>query len=195
MEEMKDTGGLWEKADDIALIRAFLGGAEAAFEALYRRHKGQLYGFLIHLTGSEAEASEVFSETWIRALDKLPRYRDDGKFGAWLLRIGRNYYWDRCRRRNRYPTDSLDAELPPAVAAPRCEEPEERRAADETGRAIEAALRELPPEQREVFLLRQQEISFREIATMQRVSVNTVLSRMQYALRSLRKKLAGTVGK
>lgn len=179
-----------ENMDDGALIASFLRGGEAAFEVLYRRHRGALYAFLTHLAGDSAEADEVFSETWLRALEKLPKYRDDGKFDAWLFRIGRNYYLDRCRARQRRRNVSLDDETPPSVPANANSEPHTQSEAKETGELISAALRKLPAEQREVFLLRQQDVAFKEIAAIQRTSVNTVLSRMQYALRALRRELA-----
>ncbi len=180
-----------ESLSDGELIAGFLRGGEAAFEVLYKRYRGALYAFLVHLVGDSAEADEVFSETWLRVIEKLPQYRDDGKFSAWLFRIGRNFYLDRCRNRQRRPSVSLDEETPPPVAAQASCEPHARLEADETGQLIAAALLKLSAEQREVFLLRQQEISFKEIAEIQHTSINTALSRMQYALRILRRELAG----
>ena len=73
------------EADDGALIAAFVRGDERAFEQLYGRYKRQLYGFLNNLiVDNPAEVDEVFEETWLRVLEKLPRYRDEGRFSAWL---------------------------------------------------------------------------------------------------------------
>ena len=86
-------------AGDGELIAAFVRGDEKAFEQLYGRYKRQLYGFLNNLiTDNPAEVDEVFEETWLRVLDKLPGYRDEGRFSAWLFRIGRNIFIDRLRK-------------------------------------------------------------------------------------------------
>ena len=96
------------EADDGALIAAFVRGDERAFEQLYGRYKRQLYGFLNNLiVDNPAEVDEVFEETWLRVLEKLPRYRDEGRFSAWLFRIGRNIFIDRIRKNRNFS--------PPAV--------------------------------------------------------------------------------
>ncbi len=175
--------------DDAALIRAYCGGDERAFETLYHRYRRQLYGFLTNLmTAGSGDVDEIFAETWLRVIDKLPTYRDDGRFSAWLFRIARNLYIDGLRR-NRpmaFPVE-LDAEDAPLPPAPPGVNPDRAYDAKELGRVIGDAVGALPPEQREVFLLRQQELAFKEIAELQGCSINTVLGRMQYALKSLRK--------
>ena len=85
---------------------------------------------------------------------------------------------------------SLDVEEPPPVAAPAGCGPGERTELSEIEKLIESAVSQLPPELRETFLLRQQGVAFKEIAEIQQCSINTALSRMQYALRGLRKSLS-----
>ena len=107
-----------ESPRDAVLIRKFIDGDEAAFEDLYRRYRSKLYAFLNNLIGSGAECDEVFEETWLRVIDRLPKYRDDGRFGAWLFRVARNIFYDRLRRRRgEEPQLSLDVDEPPQVAA------------------------------------------------------------------------------
>ena len=177
---------------DAVLIKRFLRGEEAAFERLYHRYRRQLYAFLNNLIGPGAECDEVFEETWIRIIDRLPDYRDDGRFGAWLFRVARNLFYDRLRR-NRQEREMipLDADEPPQLSAPMGSGPGECLELNEVENLINAALAELPAELRETFLLRQQGVAFREIAEIQSCSINTALSRMQYALRALRKALSG----
>lgn len=175
---------------DSELIKAFGEGNHAAFETLYHRYRRQLYGFLSNLIpGNPAEVDEVFEETWLRVIEKLPKYRDDGKFSAWLFRVSRNLFIDRIRR-SRPPGGgmlALDAEETPEIAGPASMSPERELDSTELEQVISDAVGKLPPEQREVFLLRQQKLPFRDIAVIQQCSINTVLGRMQYALRSLRK--------
>lgn len=177
------------EAGDGALIAAFVRGDERAFEQLYGRYKRQLYGFLNNLIVNDpAEVDEVFEETWLRVLEKLPRYRDEGRFSAWLFRIGRNIFIDRIRKnRNVAAALDLDAEEAPQVAGPESLEPDQELELGEVGDVIAQAVERLPVEQREVFLLRQQELAFKEIAEIQGCSINTVLGRMQYAMKSLRR--------
>ena len=179
-----------ERSDDAALIKRYLGGDEAAFEILYHRYRSRVYAFLNNLIGPGAECDEVFEETWLRVIDRLPKYRDDGRFGAWLFRIARNIFYDRLRRRRvRGDTVSLDADEPPPIAAEGAG-PGEALELDEIGRLISAEVAKLSPEMRETFWLRQQGVAFKEIAAMHKCSINTSLSRMQYVLRALRKALA-----
>ena len=180
-----------KKPTDAALIKKFLGGDEKAFEELYGRYRRQLYAFLGNLIGDKAECDEVFEETWLKVIDNLPRYKDDGRFGAWLFRVARNRFYDRLRRNRRERENlSLDVEEPPQVAAPAGCGPGERMELNELEILVNSAVAKLPEELRETFLLRQQGVAFREIAEIQQCSINTALSRMQYALRALRKSLS-----
>ena len=177
---------------DAVLIKSFLSGDEQAFEALYGRYKRQLYGFLNNLVGPGVECDEVFEETWLRVIDRLPEYRDDGRFGAWLFRVARNLFYDRLRRKRREAEQiSLDTDEPPRVSAPAGSGPAERLDLDEVENLVMSAVSGLPEELKETFLLRQQGMAFKEIAVIQGCSINTSLSRMQYALRALRKALSG----
>jgi len=183
--------GAGKERSDIELIRAFSHGDEAAFEELYHRYDRQLYGYLNNMIGNSSEADEVFEETWLRVIEKLPKYRDEGRFSAWLFRMARNLFIDRLRRRSPERNNvSLDDEDAAPVAAPAFHSPEKVADAGDLAAMIDAALAQLAPELREVFLLRQQEVPFKEIALIQQCTINTALSRMQYALRSLRKSLS-----
>ena len=175
---------------DIQLINAYLTGDEKSFEELYFRYRKTLYGYLNNLSGNQSEADEVFAETWTRVIDKLPKYRDDGKFSAWLFRMAKNIFIDRIRRNHPERFVAIDdenmAELPDDSAF----SPERELGASDTGKAIMAAINQLPLEQREVFMLREQDLSFKEIAKIQNCSLNTALSRMRYALQTLRNYLS-----
>lgn len=175
------------EASDTELIRAYTAGDERAFEELYYRYRRQLYGYLNNLIQSNSgEVDEVFEETWLRVIDRLSKYRDDGKFSAWLFRIARNIFIDRVRRSKPGLFRTIDDEEAPQVPAPASMEARAGLENSELGKVIQRALGALPVEQKEVFLLRQQDLSFKEIAEIQQCSLNTALSRMRYALNTLR---------
>ena len=176
----------YDEMEDQKLIRLFLKGDESAFENLYMRYKKSLYGFLNNLIKNSADADEIFSDTWIKVINQLPKYRDDGKFSAWLFRIARNAFYDRCRRKSTTGELELDEAILDETMISLVPSPDRAMGSEELGKLIVDGLDELQLEQREVFLLRQQDLSFKEIADIQSCSINTVLSRMQYALKNLR---------
>ena len=178
--------------DDMVLIQAYIAGDTRAFVTLYHRYRKQLFGYLCNLfAGNSCDAEEIFAETWIKVIDKLPTYKDQGKFSAWLFRVARNVFLDAMRKKKRSAQlfDSEDMpELPDWNSRP-----ERGMEEEDTVRVIRNALAELPEEQREVFLLRQQSLSFKEISEIQACSINTVLGRMHYAVRSLKKFITGKI--
>lgn len=142
------------------------------------------------MTDARTDADEIFQEVWFRAIRNLPAYKDR-RFLSWLFRIAHNYIIDRARKARHTAdppapepgsrTDWVDR-LPD-----RGQTPDRSAEAADTGARIRAAVDRLPPDQREVFILRtEQDMSFKEIARVQRVSINTALARMQYALKKLK---------
>ena len=183
-----------QECDDQTLIREYLAGRDDAFTMLYGRYKALLYSYLNRLLGGDrAGADDLFQQTWIRAVDQLGKYEDRQQFSAWLLRIAHNLtidYFRKCGRVSRFEAGSLDEPESGIEAAGHHDEPWRSMHREELEAAIEDAVGKLSPELREVFLLRRENISFREIARIQNSSINTALARMQYALRNLRKSLA-----
>ena len=179
--------------DDMMLIQAYLAGDGKAFEALYRRYRKLLYGYLYNLlSGAEGDVDEIFEETWIKVIDKLPKYTDDGRFSAWLFRLAHNIFIDHIRKTRNKFFQSIDQEDTPDLPTPDHHRPGEELSNLELAEAIEQAVDKLSAEQKEVFLLRQQELSFKEIADIQKCSLNTFLSRMHYAIKNLKIFLAET---
>ena len=174
---------------DRELVDRYRGGQVEALEALVARYRRMLFGFIFNMVGGADDADDIFQETWFRVIRKIGGYREEN-FGGWLVRIARNIAIDRIRRRK--PNLSLDAE-PEAgrslaeVIPGRDPGPRRRVEASDTGRSIARAVAGLPIEQKEVFLMRvEADLSFKEIARAQGVSINTALARMQYALAKLR---------
>ncbi len=181
--------------DDAKLLAAYRKGDSEALGTLVDKYKGPLFGFIYKFSEGREDADEVFQEVWVRAIKNMNRYRQKNLL-SWLFRIAHNLMIDRIRK-NR-PLVSFDTPVSEDGAALGDLLPSERLGPDfeSGGRAlglrIEAAAADLPPEQREVFWLRMQGgLSFKEIAKVQRCSINTALARMQYAVSKLRKELAG----
>lgn len=184
--------------DDGTLIRRYLDGDAGAFDELVRRHSGVLLAFLLQRTGDRTLAEDLLQEVFIRMLTHLGTYRHRDRLRSWLFRIAHNLVVDEYRGR-RAGTVSLEervgrsddpgpslGDLLPADDARRPDRiAEGREDLARTRRAMDA----LTPAQREVVLLREAGMPFKEIARMQRVSINTALGRMHDAVQSLRARL------
>jgi len=174
---------------DRELLARYRRGNVDALEILVLRYRRPLFGFLVNMTQSVEESEEVFQEVWLRVIRRLSLYRQKNFLG-WLVRIARNIVIDRARRRK--PQCSLDEDrgdgrpLVQKVKA-RGRDPRRELEAGELGGRIAQAVAGLPDNQKEVFVMRMQAgLSFKEIARTQKVSINTALARMQYALAKLR---------
>ncbi|MBT2116847.1 RNA polymerase sigma factor [Dyella sp. LX-66] len=177
--------------EDATLMLAYAQGDLAAFEALYARHRGTLYRFLLRACRQPAMADELFQETWSRVIAARERYQPQAKFTTWLLQIAHNLLVDSYRRKR--PT--LDGEAGEhAIAqmeAPLQEQPEHALSDFEQRRRLQRAIEQLPDEQRAAVLLRlEQELSLEEIAEVTGVGRETVKSRLRYAMNKLREQLA-----
>ena len=175
---------------DEELMLAYARGDVRAFQALYERHRGTVYRFVLRGLPDRAQADDVFQETWSRAIAARERYRPDAKFTTWLLQIAHNLVVDTFRRAKPTATGEEAERILAEVDAPAHERPEQQLSAFEQRRRLERALEELPDEQREAFLLRAEaEMSLEQIAEVTGVGRETVKSRLRYALAKLRERL------
>jgi len=189
---------------DGELIAQFKNGDAAAFDALVRRYDAALSGFLHHMVGDAALADDLFQETFLRILHSLPAYQERGRFKSWLFGVARNLAVDALRRHRLErelfhrpapsdPDRSNARALDEGVADAR-HAPDVRAERAEWAERLQTAIAELPPEQREVVMLRYgAEMTFRQIAEITEVSINTALGRMRYATATLRRKLGVAV--
>ena len=107
-----DEEALQERAD-AALIRMFLGGDRAAFEALVMRHQDRLYAFCFRYFRSQEPAEEAAQEVWVKIFRSLDRFRGESKFSTWMFQVALNHCRNRSAwegRRGKGKHDSLDAE-------------------------------------------------------------------------------------
>jgi len=176
--------------DDSELIRRFQGGDPQAFEKLVRKHQRPLFTFLCRLVGNRESAEDLFQDTFVRVLEALPAYVDDGRFVRWLFRIANHLAIDHVRRQQRRHREVLNEEVYLSGAAGKAQSVESDVERLELTRLVERLLLRLPEKQRQVFLLRlQAQLSFKEIADLLDEPLNTVLSHMHYAVTKLRKQL------
>jgi RNA polymerase sigma-70 factor, ECF subfamily len=180
---------------------AFKKGDARAFETLVRRHRASVFNFILRYTGQRARAEDLLQETWLKVVRSSPEYEPKARFLTWVYTIARNLCVDSARKESYRAADSLDApagqqqedgpSLGELVPAESTASPDRGAYNARVRPLLEQAIRSLPEEQREVFLLREYSgISFKEIAEVTGVFENTVKSRMRYALEGLRRKLS-----
>jgi len=181
---LEDDLHTWRRGDPEALAR------------IIERTRKPLYRFILGMVGDPHTADDVFQDVWLRAVKGLHRYKSH-KLLSWLFRIARNRVIDLSRKRKpdlslQHPLGSGDNDATLETFLPdKARTPAHEAGDRELGIRIRAALATLPPEQREVFALRMEAgVPFKTIAEIQRVSINTALGRMHYALKHLRETLA-----
>jgi RNA polymerase sigma factor (sigma-70 family) len=175
-------------ASDEQLMLAYAGGDAGAFEALYARHKGALYRFVLRSVKARGEAEELFQEIWMRAIEARSRYAPQAKFSTWLYTIAHNRLVDHWRAKG-LALVSLDDEANPVpeVAADPGSEPHRQVEARQTLERLGAALAALPLAQREAFLLHHEgELTVAEIAAATGSGEEAAKSRLRYAMNKLR---------
>jgi len=185
---------------DEALMQRFRSGEAAAFRVLVRRHQDRVYNFVLRQVRHPETASELVQETFLRIVKNADTFRAEARFVTWIFTIARNLCVDAQRRQKHRHTVALDAPLRAGESdgatlldMVKDDQPgADSRVQDmRFSAALRGALEALPPEQREVFLMRELEgLKFREIADVVGVPENTVKSRMRYALEALRNHLS-----
>lgn len=188
-----DDGSLTE-TKVLSCIAAYHAGDLGALEELVSRTRQPVYAYALRLSTNPHRAEELFQDTWLKAIRNLGSFRG-GRFLSWLFRITHNLHVDGIRKQ----ADTVSLHAPSAATEATLEDclPDPspgpgQLAADADGVArIRAAVDRLPPEQKEVFVMRTEaDLTFREIAATLNISINTALGRMHYALARLRKDLA-----
>ncbi len=176
---------------DQVLIKHYLEGDERSFEILLNRHQQKIYTSIYLFVKDQSLAEDIFQEVFIKIIDTLRKgkYNHEGKFLQWAMRISYNMCVDYFRRSKRRPqvspTETFDIFDVLQVADDNAEESIMK---SQTHERIRKLVDMLPPEQREVVILRHYaDMSFKEIAKLTRVSINTALGRMRYALINIRR--------
>ena len=175
---MSDTG-----RPESELIVLAQQGDQAAYGVLVRRHQDRIYRHLLNLTGSREEALELAQQAFIEAWQALPNWRPNAQFHTWVYRIASNAAIDVLRRRKVVRFVPLDDDHDAPADQPG---PEAQLQARQSLRALDAALARLPPQQREIVLLREVEgLSYAELAATLGIDEGTVKSRLARARAAL----------
>jgi RNA polymerase sigma-70 factor (ECF subfamily) len=179
------------KATDQQLIDGFLQGSNKSFEILLNRHKDRIYTSIYMFVKNHDLAEDLFQEVFIKILDtfRKGKYNHEGKFIQWALRISYNLCVDHFRKAKRRTkvssTETFDIF---DILESKDDNMEQKMIKNQLHCRIRKIVDQLPPEQREVVILRHYaDMSFKEISQLTRVSINTALGRMRYALINIRK--------
>lgn len=181
---------------DEQLIHAVQGGDLDSLGVLVVRWEQPLFRFAFRLLRTHEDARDVCQETFLRVLHNAERFRDGARVSTWLYQIALNLCRDQVRKRRRWGflvDTSRDTRTAPAglSLADHTSDPVGDVTRDEQRRAVGRALSEIPPEQREVLVLKEFEgLKFREIADILGCPESTVKSRMYYGLAGLKDALA-----
>ena len=177
--------------NDQDLVTLYLSGNESALAELLRRHKSKIYTSIFLLVKDQYLAEDIFQDAFIKVINTLRsgRYNEEGKFLPWVLRIAHNLVIDHFRKEKRTPViTSADGTDILNLIQIHEESAEDRLLRAQSHVDLRRLIHLLPDEQKEVLIMRHYgELSFKEIADITDVSINTALGRMRYALSNLRK--------
>lgn len=177
---------------DYELVQAYISGNEAAVETILSRYKRKVYTYIYYRIRNKEIVADLFQDTFIKVFKSIKenKYAEDGKFGAWLMRIAHNLVVDYIRKDSRLKTVAVDAYDYDFLNNKKLTEgtTEQVIIKNEIDHDIRKLLDYLPDNQREVIIMRQfLGMSFKEIAEETNVSINTALGRMRYALINLKR--------
>ena len=180
-----------DQTPDALLVKNYVAGDEKSLSTLINRHQSKIYGFIYSKIQDRDICDDIFQDTFVKVIKtlKTKSYNEEGKFLPWVMRIAHNLIIDYFRKSKKMPMHrdndeysifSLISDTSPNV--------ESRIITEQIELDLSRIIDELPDDQREVLVMRiYQDLSFKEIADLTGVSINTALGRMRYALLNLRK--------
>ena len=177
---------------DYELIKRFVNGSQPSIEELITRYKSKVYTYILLMVKNQQLAEDLFQETFIKVIQslKMHKYKDNGKFVSWVIRIAHNLVIDHFRKEKQINTcnnEDYEADLFNSRKFS-AKNIEQLIVHDQIIKDVRKLIDELPDDQREVVMLRHYgQLSFKEIAEQTDVSINTALGRMRYALINMRK--------
>lgn len=177
---------------DEKLVMLYADGLNPAFDILVERYKDKVYSYIFHIVKCEDLADDLFQETFVKAIVTINqgRYTENGKFLPWIYRIAHNLIIDTFRQEKSANTLSCDSEEVNILNRKElCESTiEDSLVIEQIHQDIKNIVNALPQSQREVLTMRYyKNMSFKEIADITNVSINTALGRMRYAIMNMRR--------
>jgi RNA polymerase sigma-70 factor (ECF subfamily) len=176
---------------DNELITRYVAGDEIALKQLINRHQKKIFSYILMSVKNRELAEDIFQDTFIKVINTLKseNYKEEGKFLQWVMRIANNLKIDYYRKVQRMPVFESNSDFnifdvlngtDPSI--------EQKIITEQIYRDVKNLVQYLPEEQREVLEMRiYDDVSFKDIADITGVSINTALGRMRYALINLRK--------
>ena len=177
---------------DKELVMRYQAGDVSCFQILVDRYQNKVYSYIMMLVRDRQLADDLFQDTFLKIIRTIKggAYKEEGKFIQFAMRIAHNLIIDYFRKEKRLPLVELTKEDYDMLANARMKDPsvEERIITEQIYDDLRKMINRLPDEQREVLNLRfYSDMSYKEIADVTNVSINTALGRMRYALINLRK--------
>ena len=180
---------------DSDLITSYINGNEKAFETLLLRHKDRVYRYIYSKLKDGQLSNDIFQDTFVKVVNtmKLGNYNEEGKFLPWCMRIAHNLVIDHFRRQNKMRMISETSPFDSTYSIfQKIDSGEknyiEKTTQEELENQMVSLIDHLPDVQKEIIKLRIfRDMSFKEIAELKDISINTALGRMRYALINMRK--------
>ena len=176
---------------DAVLVKNYMSGDESALATLIQRHQSKIFGFIYSKVNDRDLSDDIFQDTFIKVIKtlKTQSYNEEGKFLPWVMRIAHNLVVDHFRKSKKMPLQRETDEYSVFnFMTDNGLNIEGQMISDQVASDLTKLLDELPEDQKEVLIMRMyQDLSFKEIAELTGVSINTALGRMRYALLNLRK--------
>ena len=184
-----------KRMDDRELITLYIDGNEKAFEVLLMRHKDKIYRFIYLKVRDQVLAEDIFQEAFVKIINtlKIGSYNEEGKFLPWAMRIAHNLVIDHFRKSSKVRMISESSSIKDdfnifSTLSLEDKNVQEQMSYDELEKQMVELIEYLPLSQREILKMRIfQDMSFKDIAELEDISINTALGRMRYALINLRK--------
>lgn len=179
------------REDELAAVRRVQRGDASAFEELVAAYEKNVYNLALRMTGSPEDAEDMAQEAFLKAYNSIHSFRGDSKFSVWLYRIVSNVCLDFLRKRSKRQTVSLSAEDEDGEEvqidlADTAQSPEALLEKKLTRESVRRGLRQLPPDARQILLLREiQGLSYEEIGETLGLEPGTVKSRIFRARKRL----------
>ena len=182
----------FDELTDEQLAVLYVKGNNSAFDELLSRTQSKLFTYIMFVVHDHDLADDIFQETFVKAITKLQKgeYTDSGKFVFWLTRIAHNAImdWYRMQQSRHIMEPNADNDLQNLSMASVLDTFRESELVNEQVlRDVKKMMEALPAPQREVVYMRFFQLSFKEIAELTNVSINTALGRMRYALINMRR--------